>query len=236
MRASQRAVATVLGLAVALMLAAALWFRLTAEPAPELSGERTSRTFDYPGFDGVAVSSGQWQVDIERGDAWRVTVEMPTELVDDVAVELEGGALSLGASRGQWFGDVDDGNGLKATITMPALRELDLAGASRVTFSGFDGTALSIELSGAGQVRGAASRFDELTLDLSGVGNAALGDVSVTNADVDISGAGNVELRMAGGRLTGDVSGAANLVYSGSVSEQSVQSSGFVNVRRRERE
>ena len=232
MRASQRAVATVLGLVVALIMGAAVWLRLVAEPAPELSGERTSRTYDHSGFDGVAVSGGQWQVAIDRGDAWRVTVEMPTELADDVEVELEGGALSLGAASGQWFGDV--GDGLKATITMPALRELDLAGASSVTFSGFDGPALSIDLKGAGQLRGAASRFDELTLDLSGVGNAVLDDVVVTNADVDISGAGNVKLRMAGGRLTGDVSGAGNLEYWGTVSEQSVQSTGFVNVRRRD--
>jgi hypothetical protein len=49
-----------------------------------------------------------------------------------------------------------------------------------------------------------------------------------------VSGAGNVKLRMAGGRLTGDVSGAANLEYYGPVSEQSVQQSGFVNVRRRD--
>jgi hypothetical protein len=71
-------------------------------------------------------------------------------------------------------------------------------------------------------------------LDLSGVGNADLADVTVTDADVDVSGAGNVKLRMAGGRLTGGVSGAANLEYYGPVSEQSVQQSGFVNVRRRD--
>ena len=233
MRASQRAVATVLGLAVALIVGAAAWLRLTAEPAPELSGERTSRTYDYSEFDGVAVQRGQWQVAIERGDAWGVTVELPVELIDDLQVEVEDGALSLGTS-GQWFRDFGDGNGFEARITMPELRELDLTSASSVTFAGFDGAALAIDMAGAGQLRGASSRFDDLTLDLSGVGNVELDDVSVTNADVDISGAGNVKLRMAGGRLTGDVSGAGNLEYSGTVSEQSVQSSGFVNVRRRD--
>ena len=37
---------------------------------------------------------------------------------------------------------------------------------------------------------------------------------------------------MAGGRLTGDMSGAGNLAYLGTVSEQSVDTSGFVNIRR----
>jgi hypothetical protein len=39
---------------------------------------------------------------------------------------------------------------------------------------------------------------------------------------------------MAGGRLTGDMSGAASLEYYGTVSEESVDTSGMVNVRRRD--
>lgn len=233
MRNSQRAVLTLLGVAVALMVGVAVWFRLIAEPGPELSGERVSRTYDHTGFDGIEIA-GQWQVVLERGDAWRVTVEMPAELASEVAVELEGDSLSLDVARGGWFGGFGDDERLEATITMPALRQLHMSGASNVSFAGFDGAALAIDLSGAGNVRGTASRFDALTLDLGGVGNADLANVTVTDADVDISGAGNVKLRMAGGRLTGDVSGAGNLEYSGPVSEQSVQQSGFVNVRRRD--
>ena len=67
---------------------------------------------------------------------------------------------------------------------------------------------------------------------MSGAGNADLDEISVTNADVSVSGAANVRLRMAGGRLTGEMSGAGNLAYRGTVSEQSVDTSGFVNVRR----
>jgi hypothetical protein len=233
MRNSQRAVLAVLGLVVALMVGVAVWFRIIAEPGPTLSGERVSRTFDHTGFDGVEIA-GQWQVVLERGDAWRVTVEMPAELASDVGVELVDDSLSLDAARGGWFGGFGDDDRFEATITMPALRQIDMAGAANVSFSGFDGAALAIDLAGAGNLRGTASRFDALTLDLSGVGNADLADVTVTDANVDISGAGNVKLRMAGGRLTGDVSGAGNLEYYGPVSEQSVQQSGFVNVRRRD--
>jgi hypothetical protein len=233
MRNSQRAVLTVLGLIVALMVGVAVWFRLVADPAPDLSGERTSRTYEHSGFDRIDVN-GQWEVVVQRGDAWRVTVDMPAELVADVEVDVEGDELSLRVARGWWFGGFGDGNGLKATITMPTLRSLDLSGASAVSFSGFDGAALSLDMSGAGQLRGSASRFDQLTLDMSGAGNVDLDDVTVTNADVDVSGAGNVTLRMGGGRLTGDMSGAGNLEYFGTVSEQSVTSSGFVNIRRRD--
>jgi hypothetical protein len=89
-------------------------------------------------------------------------------------------------------------------------------------------------VSGAVELRGTASRFETLTLDLSGAGSVDLGDVPVTDAAVDVSGAGNVTLRMAGGRLTGDMSGAANLGYFGTVSEETIEKSGFVNVSRRD--
>jgi hypothetical protein len=209
-----------------------VWIRLVAQPAPELSGQRTSRTYDHTGFDGIEMS-GQWDVTIERGDAWRVAVDVPVELIDQVDVELRGDRLSIGFEGGWCAWCFRDGLVLKATITMPALEALGGSGASKVRFSGFDGANLSLDLSGAGEIRGAASRFDALTLDMSGAANVELSDVPVTNADVDISGAGNVTLRMAGGRLTGDISGAGNLEYYGTVSEETVDKSGIVNVRHR---
>jgi hypothetical protein len=238
MRNSQRVVLGALGLIVVLMLGVAVWIRLVAEPAPELSGERAPLSYDYSGFTGVDVM-GQWQVAIERGDAWRVAIEAPVELLDDIEVELEGDELSFGY-KGGWcagcFRDSNtlrDGDTLKATVTMPELESLDLSGVTKLSFSGFDGASLSLDVSGASELRGAASRFDSLLLDKSGVGNLDLGGVTVTNAEVDISGAGNVTLRMGGGRLIGDMSGFGSLEYYGTASEQTVESSGFVNVRRR---
>jgi putative autotransporter adhesin-like protein len=231
MRNSQRAILGLLGVIVALMVVIAVWVRATAPDPLELSGERTTRTYDYTDFDGVDVN-GQWQVTIERGDAWRVSVEVPAEVIGRVSVERIGNELVLQSPW--WLGDFDRAGGaVRANITMPALEALDLSGSTRLSFSGFDGSALSVDTSGGVEVRGAASRFDTLTLDLSGAGNINLADVPVTDADVDISGAASVTLRMAGGRLTGDLSGAANLEYFGTVSEESIDKSGFVNVRKR---
>jgi hypothetical protein len=231
MRNSQRAVLGALGLIVGVMVAITLWVRLTAAPVPELSGQRTPRTFDHRGFDGIEVS-GQWRVDVERGDAWSVVVDVPAELADDVEVELRGDRLSLGFEGGWCIGCFREGLELNATITMPALESLDMSGSSFVTFSGFEGPNLSLDLSGSGQIRGEASRFDELALDMSGAASVELGDVPVRDADVDVSGAGKVTLSMAGGRLTGDMSGAGSLEYSGTVSLEDVDKSGMVNVRR----
>jgi len=231
MRQSQQMMLAALGFVAAVMVAFAVWIRVVAEPLPNLSGERVSRTYDLANFDGIEIS-GRWQVTIERGDAWRVAVEIPAELSDEVETELRGDRLWLYYDGG-WRA-FRDGFSLQATITMPALESLDVSGTTNVSFSGFDGASLTLDLSGAGEIRGAASRFDSLLLDMSGAMNVELGDVPVTNAEVDAAGTGNVTLRMAGGRLTGDMSGAANLEYFGTVSEESVDTSGFVNVRRRD--
>jgi hypothetical protein len=233
MRNSQLAVVAALGIVLAVTVGGAVWVRLGAEPPPELSGERGSRTVDYSGFDRVDVG-GQWTVTIERGEVWRVAVEAPVEIVDDVEVELDGNELSVEYDGGWCAGCFREDRALKVAITMPALVSLELSGATVASFSGFDGRELTLDVSGAVELRGAASRFQSLTLDLSGAGSVDLGDVTVTDAEVDVSGAGNVTLRMAGGRLTGDMSGAANLEYYGTVSEEAVQKSGFVNVSRRD--
>jgi len=231
MRNSQRAIAALLGVVVGLMVVVAVWVRTAAPALPRLSGERTTKTFDFKDFDGVHVDC-QCQVTIERGDAWRISVEMPVEVVDQFQVRRDGDVLTLG-NEGPWLGGFDEDRSLQATITMPALEALNHSGMSRLSFSGFDGSRLAIDASGAGEIRGAASRFDSLLLDMSGFGNIELGDVTVTNADVDLSGFGNVTLRMAGGRLRGDLSGFGNLLYYGTVSEENVEKSGFGSIRRR---
>jgi len=236
MRNSQRAVAALLGVIVGLMIVVAVWIRVTAPEPLQLSGERTTTTYDFTDFDALEVA-GQWQVTIVRGDAWRVSVEVPAELADQVRVDRNGDVLNLayafrfgGPTRGG-FGRVNREKALQATITMPALETLSTLGAPALSFSGFEGASLSVNVSGAVDLTGAASRFDTLTLDLSGAGSIDLRDVSVTDANVDIRGSANVKLRMAGGRLAGDVAGASNLEYYGTVSQEAIDKSGFVNIR-----
>jgi hypothetical protein len=235
MRNSQRVVLAVIGGLAVLLLAAGVWMRVAVPQLPDLSGERGPRAYDLTDFDRVSVS-GQWEVTIERGDAWRVTVDAPVELHEYLRVERDGDELELGLDGGWRLGGGwgRDSNALEATITMPALEGLELSGASTLSFSGFEGRELSIVSSGASEVRANASRYDDLRLVLSGAGSAELEDLTATNADVTVSGAADVRLRMGGGRLTGNLSGASNLEYWGSVSEQSLSQSGVGSVRHRE--
>ena len=117
---------------------------------------------------------------------------------------------------------------------MPALEDVELSGASKLELSGFEGSALDIDASGASSIEGKDSRYDKLELSMSGAGSADLSGVTTTDAHVDLSGAQNVTLRMAGGSLSGDLSGASRLEYFGTAARVDVDTSGFAGVEHRE--
>lgn len=232
MSLSQRALLGGIGFVAFLMIVGAVWSRVTMTTGPQISGERSKLTPALADFAGVE-ASGRWDLTLARGDTWRVDLDVPVELVDRIEARVEDGRLVLGLKDGSWFGGCGDSDRcrMSASITLPALREIGLSGATTVDFAGFDGERLAIETSGASEIDGSASRYDDLDVTTSGAGDVDLDGVTVTNAEVSASGAGSIALRMAGGRLTGELSGAADLRYSGTVSEENVSTSGAADVR-----
>jgi Putative auto-transporter adhesin, head GIN domain len=236
MRRSQTVLASAAGVVVAIVLLAGLWVRfagLDGEVAAP-SGQRATKSYDLSNFENVRVA-GQWQVDVVRGDAWAVELSFPVEIERYLDVRTDGDDLAVQYrdQRGWWsdFGR-NEKLGITAHIVMPALARLRLAGATALSFSGFEGAELEIRTSGSSKIDGTNGRYRVLDLQMSGAGTANLGGVTVTDAHVDLSGANRVTLRLDGGTLDGHVSGANNLEYSGTVSSQDVTTSGSANVRK----
>ena len=237
MKRSTRALLVGLGSIVAALLLLALWVRFTSTRGalPPLSGQRATRSYDLTGFTQVT-ASGQWQVTLVRGDEWAVEVSYPAELESGVDVRQERGALTLRYTlKRSWWSDFgsNEALGMNARIVMPALEAVDMRGASSLDLSGFEGERLSIDASGAISIDGRESRYEALGLKLSGVGRVDLSGVATTDARIDVSGAQNVTLRMAGGTLSGAVSGVSKVDYFGTVSSQDVRSSGVSRVEHR---
>jgi hypothetical protein len=239
MRRSVAAVLTVSGVAVAVAFALALWVRLAAPreaSLPPLSGQRATRSYDFTAFTGIE-TSGEWQVTLERGDVWAVELSYPIELERFIEVRKDGADLVIGyqADRSWWsdFGS-NERFAVSARVVMPALEEVDVSGAIRLTMSGFAGRELEIDASGAIFIEGTNGRYDELDLAMSGAGRADLRGITTTNARIAIAGAQNIVLRMAGGSLSGDISGASEVEYLGTISAQDVDTSGFASLRHRE--
>jgi hypothetical protein len=228
MKASQRALLAALGIILLAMIATMAWVRFGVTQGPVLTGARASLSPALTGFDAIA-ASGQWRVTVTRGASWRVDLDVPTELEPYLEARVVADRLELGLKPGLWLRGFDRAQ-MSADVTMPQLRSLVLSGPARVDLTGFDGERLEIGASGAAKITAHTSRFDALALTISGAVAADLSDATFTDADVRASGATNVKLTLAGGRLTGSLSGAGHLEYAGTVSGQDVSTSGAVRV------
>ena len=234
MKRSTGALTLGLGSVVVVLLLLALWVRFTStsDDIPPLSGQRTARSYDLTGFT-LLKASGQWQVTLVRGDDWAVEVSYPAELASGVDVRQEGGALTLHYTlKRSWWSDFgsNEALGMNARIVMPALEAVEMRGASSLDLTGFASKGLRIDASGAISIDGRDSRYDSLALRISGVGRVDLGGVETTDARIDVSGAQNLTLRMAGGTLSGAVSGVSRVDYLGTVSSQNVRASGVSRI------
>jgi len=237
MKRSTKALFVGLGSVVAALLLLALWVRFTSrnDALPPLSGQRATRSYELRGFTQIE-ASGQWQVALVRGDEWAVEVSFPAELESGVDVRIDGDALTLRyTNQRSWWSDFGSNEPLamNARIVMPALEAAKVRGASSLDFAGFTGKHLAIDASGAISIDGREGRYDALALKISGAGRTDLGGVGVTDARIDVSGVQNVTLRMAGGTLSGDVSGVSRVDYLGTASSQDVRKSGVSRIEHR---
>ncbi|MFP4113062.1 MAG: GIN domain-containing protein [Spirochaetota bacterium] len=189
----------------------------TAVPIAEELGE----------FATIAAQGG-WSIEIEQGD-YSVDVTANERAVDRVEVFTTGETLRLEVRPG-WDSIATN---LTARITLPALERLELDGGADVRLSNVGSERLAIEVNGAASVNATGGAFENLVLDVDGAASIDFSESSVVNANVDMSGAGNFNVRMAGGELTGSLSGVGNVTYSGEVGVESIRIDGLGRVRER---
>ena len=196
---------------------------------------RAGKDFAIKDFDSIRFI-GSWKVKLEQGDDWRVELDYPRDMEQQLRVSVEDGRLIL--DPGKWDPSHWDWNWWKggqrknfsARIVMPKLDSLEISGASNLDLYGFTGKQLDIIISGAGNLEGERGRYENLNLTMSGAGNVDMRDMVFTDAQVNLSGAGNVNLGMDGGVLSGNLSGFGNIEYYGSVKDERVNISGFGKV------
>jgi len=192
--------------------------------------------YDIKDFRGITFI-GNWKVDLEQGDEWRVDLEYPGDFDKKIRVEMKGDHLILdpglrGTGHWNWkWWEMNGNKRFSARIVMPELDTLNITGATDLEFDGFSGEHLHITISGAGNIEGDDGQYRDLRLTMSGAGNVDMHEMDFEDAQVILSGAGNVSLRMNGGILSGNLSGFGNIEYYGRVSEERVNISGFGKVR-----
>ena len=192
-------------------------------------GSRVEREYDFSDFDELKIS-GAWEVSLVRSDEYSVRAEFPESVMDRHRISESGGTLRLDVSHLRISGRMRPAS---VTVYMPELEKVDVDGAVDLNIDGFSCGRLDLGLDGAGNIVGDDCGIEDLRLESNGAVNVDFSGSEVENADVYIGGAGNIALNMAGGSLTGQLDGFANLEYSGEVSRLAVEKDGIGSISRR---
>jgi hypothetical protein len=193
------------------------------------SGVPASRSIDAKDFTTVNVS-GPFEVTLERGDKFNVTISADDNLLQFIDVRNEAGKLSIDIKPEQ---NLRPKSGLKAKIDMPAIECVDLGGACRGSVNGFKGSKdLKVNVGGASTISGeiqagklalnagGASQINltgkahECRAEAQGASQLHLDDLSLEKAVVQLHGASSGVVN-ASDRLDYELKGASHLDYRG---------------------
>ncbi|MGL1887080.1 MAG: PspC domain-containing protein [Reichenbachiella sp.] len=135
---------------------------------------------------------GFYNVDIRQGDEFKIGVNGPRKLTDDVIVNKYDQVLVLDFEKKDWniLEDIKNEGELNVTIYMPELSRVKGTGMCSFDIKGFDSDELVLDFSGA-----TTCHYEGNTKELM----------------LELHGASNIELSGQTGYLVGDVSGASSL-------------------------
>jgi hypothetical protein len=198
----------------------------------EKTGIIESKEFNLKNFDSLIFSS-VWDVTIVEGEQYKIRLSADKAILNELQVKQSGNKLEFFYDKYLKGVSTGSDNIVKAEIIMPELKEINFSGLGNLKMSNFSIDTLKIVNSGASNIEAENVVINQLNLFVNGAANAELSNIDIKNCYLDISGAANIELNMAGGKLTGKVSGAADVVYSGIVAEESVIVSGIGSLKRK---
>jgi len=184
--------------------------------------------YDLRDFKEVEINDN-WRVTIRQGDQFAVEVIAPQSVLENIRVEVVDDRLVFENKKHVYRKDE-----LEAVVTMPDIKVVASEDVAVVELEDFTCDELKIKIEGACKIRGYGNKISNLRLESEGASRVDLVDSSVKNAKIDVTGAGFIELNMDGGDLTGTASGAAKVVYYGTVSTEKIKTAGVVSVRHRD--
>ena len=169
---------------------------------------------------------------INIGSEFRVELEGPKSLLDEIETELSGSKLVIKKDTWHTFGNEK----VTVYITLPALEGLSVSGSGKAEVKdAVKSEELHLSVSGSGKILMADLAIGDLDVGISGSGDVIIGGSGdARNADISISGSGNYSgesLRIANGdfgisgsgscrcnvtdKLEASVSGSGNVTYLG---------------------
>lgn len=232
-------------LALILMAASFSACDLTALAGVSGSGPVVPKEYNLSGFEAVEVSHA-FDVVIEQGDRFQVTVKTHENLVQYLDVKVEGDTLHVGFKGLHSLNNTDG----EVYVRMPRLRAVGLSGACDAELRGdWKSESFSVDLSGASELKGqldageaklecsgASSLIltgtaNKTAIDGSGASKFHLENFTTGDLHIELSGASHATVTI-NGRLDADLSGASSLHYGGNPTLGSTDTSGASSMKR----
>ena len=177
-------------------------------------GSTVTQEMDFANFTRVEVENA-FEVEIAQGATFATSITVSKDLVDYLAVSVEGDVLHVKLNPHHPFTDFTLKRlTAKAKVTMPAISGLSLSGASSGSLSGFKSTgSFNLVVSGASSLKMDEMETGPVRMNVDGASRVN-GDLKATEATLVLTGASHVELTGSAESLRFDVSGASNLGMS----------------------
>ncbi len=210
------------------------------------NGNITTQTRSAGQFTGVDVS-GSIDVHVKQDSNASIKVEADDNLQQYIETVIDGNTLHIRPREGY---NLNSSRQIIVYVSSPVMARFEASGACNIIGDTNirDSSQINVDLSGscdatldisAPKVMADLSGACTLTLkgqtkefNIQGSGSTDLKcfDLLAENVDLDISGAGNAEV-FAGSKLTGDISGSADVRYKGNA-QTDIHTSGASSVRK----
>jgi hypothetical protein len=171
--------------------------------------------------------SGALTVDFTAGQPRSVEVQGDDNLVPLVVTEVSNGVLHIHMEA---KGGVRPVKPMKVTVTAPDLTKVIASGAVEISVRDVDTTEFAITVRGASEVR-VSGKTQQLDLDVAGASEIAAEKLVADEVKVDVSGASEAQV-CANHKISGKVSGASEVRYSGSAQQVDIRKTGASDVKR----
>lgn len=189
--------------------------------------QRTEQRATF-GFDKVA-SEGDFDVYIESGDEFSVTVTAESNLLPYIGTDVNGNTLRIHVNG---FHVIDNQLPMEILITMPGLRGLTQSGSGKIITEAFSAQDFKVVLSGSGTVE---TETDAVTIQaaisgsgvinlsgeanngdftISGTGKISAAQLHLNHCKATISGSGNMWV-WTDRTINATISGSGNIYYNG---------------------
>jgi hypothetical protein len=220
---------------------------------PQPSAARTTYSSEdrhLTGFNAVSVS-GSFDVYITQGSTESVKVDAPSDVIDRIVTEVEGGVLKI-YTKNNNGGSWDWGSNKKRIVyvSIKNVNAVTLTGSGDVFFKdGLRAPSLKLKLNGSGDLTGKvevktlessiggsgditiSGRAESSLVSVAGSGDFTGQNLITTNTSVRVAGSGDARVNAAD-KIDASVIGSGDIHYTGAARNVSSSKAGSGSVSR----